>query len=147
MRYYKKDSYLLELVRYIHRNPLKAKVEEKIGQYEWCSHIGYMRDSRRETFLHTDTVLKKFGEYDKEAKREMRAFVGKEVPKDLLKRLDNVNWPAILGGKESKENIKEAIRGRKLEAREITGYTPIPVCFYPLQHDKSVLSIDFSIFS
>lgn len=29
-----KDSYLLELVRYIHRNPLKAKLEEKVGEYE-----------------------------------------------------------------------------------------------------------------
>ena len=116
------DSYLLELIRYIHRNPLKTGLEEKIGQYEWCSHKGYMGESRREPFLHTDTVLKKFGEYDKEAKKEMSAFVGKEVPEDLLKRLDNVNWPAMLGGKEFKENIKELIKGRKLEAREITGY-------------------------
>jgi putative transposase len=116
------DSYLLELVRYIHRNPLKANLEEKIGQYEWCSHKGYMKESQRESFLQIDTVLKKFGEYEKEAKREMRVFVEKEVPKKLLKRLDNVNWPAMLGGKEFKEKIKETIRGRKLEAREITGY-------------------------
>src|SRR5882724_1457672 len=33
-----RDSYLLELVRYIHLNPIRAKLEEKIGQYPWSSH-------------------------------------------------------------------------------------------------------------
>jgi putative transposase len=32
------DSYALELVRYIHRNPLKAGIAETLQKYEWSSH-------------------------------------------------------------------------------------------------------------
>jgi len=37
-----KDSYLLELIRYIHLNPYRAKLEEKVGLYPWSSHSQYM---------------------------------------------------------------------------------------------------------
>jgi hypothetical protein len=37
-----RDSYLLELVRYIHLNPFRAKLEEKIGHYPWTSHTQYL---------------------------------------------------------------------------------------------------------
>ena len=36
------DSYLLELVRYIHRNPLKAGLAKKLSDYEWSSHRAYL---------------------------------------------------------------------------------------------------------
>ncbi len=32
------DSYLLELVRYIHRNPLEAGIVENLNRYTWSSH-------------------------------------------------------------------------------------------------------------
>lgn len=101
-----KESYLLELVRYIHKNPWRAQLEKKVGEYEWCSHRGYMRNSERPEWLNVAEVLTKFSKYEKEAKRGLEAFVNKDIPKDLLKRLESVNWPAILGGKEFKEKIK-----------------------------------------
>jgi REP element-mobilizing transposase RayT len=42
-----RDSYLLELVRYIHLNPTRAKLEEKIGEYPWTSHAQYMGKEKR----------------------------------------------------------------------------------------------------
>ncbi len=33
------DSYLLELLRYIHRNPLEAEIVEKLNKYNWSSHM------------------------------------------------------------------------------------------------------------
>ncbi len=35
------DSYLLELVRYIHMNPVKADLVDTPDTYKWSSHIGY----------------------------------------------------------------------------------------------------------
>ncbi len=32
------DSYLLQLVRYIHKNPLKAKLCQTLDDYTWSSH-------------------------------------------------------------------------------------------------------------
>ncbi|MGB3113088.1 MAG: transposase [Candidatus Omnitrophota bacterium] len=109
------EEYLLELVRYIHRNPIKSGLEDDLGEYEWCSHKGYEKDNKREEWLKTEEVLRKFSKYDKEARGELEAFVKEEMPKDLLKRLEGVNWPAILGGNDFKEKIKEYIRGKELK--------------------------------
>ena len=35
------DSYLLELIRYIHRNPIEAGLVKQLGKYSWSSHQGY----------------------------------------------------------------------------------------------------------
>lgn len=36
-----KDSYLLQLVRYIHQNPIRAKIVESPDDYQWSSHHAY----------------------------------------------------------------------------------------------------------
>jgi len=36
------DSYLLQLVRYIHRNPVKAGIVSTPDDYPWSSHTGYL---------------------------------------------------------------------------------------------------------
>lgn len=35
------DAYLIWLLRYIHRNPVRAKICEKVEQYRWSSHYFY----------------------------------------------------------------------------------------------------------
>lgn len=37
-----KDNYLLELVRYIHLNPIRAKIVNKLNDYKWTSHHTYL---------------------------------------------------------------------------------------------------------
>jgi REP element-mobilizing transposase RayT len=37
-----KDSYFQELSRYIHRNPVKAKIVERPEEYRWSSYAGYI---------------------------------------------------------------------------------------------------------
>ena len=41
------DSYLLELVRYIHRNPFDSGLENAFGQYPWSSHRGYVSNAKK----------------------------------------------------------------------------------------------------
>lgn len=38
-----KDSYLLELTRYIHLNPVRAKIVSEPQKYKWSSFNGYLR--------------------------------------------------------------------------------------------------------
>ncbi|MCL4400384.1 transposase [Candidatus Parvarchaeota archaeon] len=38
-----KDSYLLELTRYIHLNPVRAKLVTKPESYKWSSYQGYLK--------------------------------------------------------------------------------------------------------
>ena len=54
------DAYLVELVRYIHLNPVKAGLVKKPEQHGWTSHRYYLGEKRLE-WLRTERVLRYFG--------------------------------------------------------------------------------------
>ncbi|MBU0728624.1 MAG: transposase, partial [Proteobacteria bacterium] len=39
------DSHLLELLRYIHRNPVRAGICKTANDYDWSSHAGYLSNA------------------------------------------------------------------------------------------------------
>ncbi|MEA3223999.1 MAG: transposase, partial [Thermodesulfobacteriota bacterium] len=51
------DSYLLQLVRYIHRNPLRAGLVENLDQYTWSSHSGYISKAKKGDWLYKDFIF------------------------------------------------------------------------------------------
>jgi putative transposase len=53
------DSYLLELLRYIHQNPVRAKMVAQPGAHLWSSHHAYA-GTRHEPWLTTDFALRMF---------------------------------------------------------------------------------------
>ncbi len=53
------DSYGLELVRYIHLNPVRARLVSDPAQYRYSGHLGYLA-KRAYGFLTTDWVLSQF---------------------------------------------------------------------------------------
>jgi REP element-mobilizing transposase RayT len=73
------DVYLLELVRYIHLNPLRAnavKDLKALRQYVWCGHSALMGQVQYD-WQDTDYVLKLFGTKAAEARKAYAAFVAK----------------------------------------------------------------------
>jgi len=52
-----RDRYLLALIKYIHYNPLRAKIAESLDQYPW-RHRAYFTTERSE-LLDTDLVLRR----------------------------------------------------------------------------------------
>ena len=45
-------NYLMQLVRYIHLNPVRSGMVERVGQYEWSGHKGYFKGSRKNKHTH-----------------------------------------------------------------------------------------------
>jgi hypothetical protein len=72
------DSYLLELVRYIHNNPLRAGLVIKPEQYKWSSHQAYL-GRETITWLTIDFVLSQFSETEKKARQQFHAFCIKGI--------------------------------------------------------------------
>jgi len=68
------DEYLLELVRYIHRNPVKAELVANPASYLWSSHRYYVGCSRLD-WLSTALVLSLFHSDIRRAKFELERFV------------------------------------------------------------------------
>ena len=52
------DSYLLQLVRYIHRNPLQAGLVKSLNDYEWSSHKGFLSLAKKWEWLNKEFVFK-----------------------------------------------------------------------------------------
>ncbi len=69
-----RDSYLSELVRYIHCNPVRAKIVKNMDRYQWSSHTAYLGEI---TFpwLTTDVILSQFNENQKVTRRLYYDFV------------------------------------------------------------------------
>ena len=75
------DTYLLELVRYIHLNPLRAKIVKSLkdsDEYPYSGHSALMGKIQRE-FQDTNYVLQLFGEKVPAARKAYRAYVDKGI--------------------------------------------------------------------
>ncbi len=71
------ETYFLELVRYIHLNPLRARlVEDMVGleHYRWCGH-GVILNRSKQEWQDCDYVLTRFGKTRKSARTAYREFV------------------------------------------------------------------------
>lgn len=68
------DSYLLELLRYIHQNPVKAGLVNQPAAYPWSSHHNYV-GSRDEAWVTTDYCLAMFARDRARAIGAYQAFV------------------------------------------------------------------------
>jgi hypothetical protein len=51
------DEYMLELVRYIHLNPVRAGLVRTPADYRWSSHLNYL-GARSQPWVTTDFTLK-----------------------------------------------------------------------------------------
>lgn len=51
------DAYLLQLSCYIHRNPLRAGIADRLADYPWSSYRAYAYGSAAPQWLKTDLIL------------------------------------------------------------------------------------------
>ncbi len=75
------DTYLLELVRYVHLNPLRAKLVKhlkELDKYPYSGHSAIMAKKQRD-FQDVDYVLRFFGKKVTAARKAYRAFVNKGI--------------------------------------------------------------------
>jgi putative transposase len=71
-----KDAYLLSLVKYIHLNPIRARVVKSFEEYPWSSYRDYVGRVRKEGIVDTEPVLKMFSEDRGRARRLYRDYMG-----------------------------------------------------------------------
>ena len=96
------EVYLLELVRYIHLNPLRAGLVpsmEKLERYPWCGHAVLM-GKRELSGQQTVELLARFGKATANARQRYRLFVQDGIA--MGRRNDLVGsgrpWPQAANG-------------------------------------------------
>ncbi len=86
------DTYFTELVRYIHLNPLRAKLVKsltQLGRYRWCGH-GVLMGKIQNEWQDRDYVLRWFGQKHGDAKKAYGSYVAKGI--------DQGRRPELVGG-------------------------------------------------
>jgi putative transposase len=107
------DSYLLELVRYVHRNPLEAGLVKWLDSYNWSSHKGYLSYVKKWDWLHKKFVLKMFSGNSTEARKRYMEFVLKETSEQISQIFSRHKWPSVIGSSDFMDWVKEIFFNKK----------------------------------
>ena len=91
------DGHLLELLRYIHRNPVRAKIVKSVDDYAWSSHPAYVAGGREWRWLSTAFLLSMFADDRAIARDRYRDFVRAEDSPDVLEFFARKNVPSLFG--------------------------------------------------
>ena len=109
------DSYLLELVRYIHRNPLRAGITDKLKDYSWSSHKGYCSRAKMWNWLHKDYLLTMFSPKSNQAKKAYLEFMQEQEPEEIESFYSKKTLASILGDDTFKDWIKEKFHNLRFQ--------------------------------
>ncbi|MFO7723946.1 MAG: transposase [Oceanipulchritudo sp.] len=91
------DNHLLELLRYIHRNPVRADICNSVGDYPWSSHRAYVSKAEKWAWVYQDFLLSMFSKIPGKAEKEYRKFVQHEEPEEIKDFFSKTNLPSIMG--------------------------------------------------
>jgi REP-associated tyrosine transposase len=101
------DSYLLELVKYIHSNPLQAGIVDKLDKYPWSSHKEYIARSQKGSWLYKDFISSMLTKNRKDCRKAYLNLINGPEERGILEIFTKKSLPAILGTKDFVEKIKK----------------------------------------
>ncbi len=112
------DEHILVCMRYINRNPLRARIVDNPNDYPWSgySHYAY---GERNVLLDDHPTFIGLSPYQKVRSRKYREFVETPFDSEKDKRNKDISTAFIFGSKEFKEKIKERLSGNSRAENEI----------------------------
>jgi REP-associated tyrosine transposase len=101
-----KDAYLLELVRYVVLNPVRAGMVAEAAEWPWSSHRAVLLQRSAESWLDRDWILGHFGKQRRVAARKYADFV--RAGAGLPSIWDALQGPIALGGESFVKQLRQA---------------------------------------
>ncbi len=98
-----KDSYLLQLSRYIHRNPvdMKQPIVETLESYRWSSYPAYINRAKAEPWLYREKTYEMLG--NKQKYISYKNFVDLGTDDETRLFYDKGNTRSVIGNKSFKD--------------------------------------------
>ena len=113
------DEYLKQLSRYIHLNPVRAKLVEHPADHPWSSYPVYIGKAKSPDWLETDWLLSQFGKNRKGAEKNYKDFVEKVDIKKLENPEKELTGGFILGTPDFVNWVKETFLSNRSDEKEI----------------------------
>lgn len=114
-----RDSYLLELSRYIHLNPVRAGVVERPEAYP-CSSYGVYVLGKEDELVTKELILEMVGGLGKGAFKRYREFVERAIGEEMQSPLEKVYGGVILGGKGFIRETLETVKDKAISSEGIS---------------------------
>jgi putative transposase len=105
------DSYLLELSRYVHLNPIRLKAKSQrpgterireISRYRWSSLPGYLDGKRKDSWITYEAVLG----YVDGSRQKYAAFVQEGIRQGFATPWEDLLGQMVLGDRDFVEKLK-----------------------------------------
>ena len=133
-----KEAYLLELIRYIVLNPVRAGVASSPEDWQWSSYRATAGFAPAPSFLSSDWLLRQFGTTRRKAETSYRKFVSESTE---LSPLEHVRNGVILGSERFLDSLAEVLdEKRKLKEiprkQRFTDRPSLPHLFARAKKDK-----------
>lgn len=113
------DTYLCELSRYMHLNPVRAGVVAAPEGYPWMSYHCYTGDEAAPTWLTTSFILGCFGADEAEAQKRYRLFVHDLVSQGCSSPLEGTVAATILGSPDFIAEVQALHLSDRSEERDV----------------------------
>lgn len=130
-----KDSYLLELARYIALNPVRARMVRSAQEWRWSSYLATAGYEENAPCLTTDGVLAGFAKTKKVAQQRYRDFVeqGKARPSPWqhLKNQIYLGDDGFVNDMQGKLNPNQSLKDIPKKQKQAT---PKPIAYFAGRH-------------
>lgn len=146
------DSYLLELSRYVHLNPVRVKRNIALGLaekrqilkiYPWSSYAGYTNRTKRSAFLHCEKILSMIGTGDDtDSRRAYLRFVqqgiGGSSEFDLK---EEVRAQTVLGSEDFRDWLRDRfLKGQSVKDAELPAAKSLSARFKSIEEIAAQLA-------
>ena len=111
-----RDSYLLELCRYVVLNPVRAKITRKADTYRWSSYRATAGLDPAPEFLTTEWIWSQFGKQRAAAQRRYKTFVADRTR--LSSPWERLQGQVLLGDERFVDDLLPALQDLRF-AKEI----------------------------
>jgi putative transposase len=137
------ESYGWTLSRYIHLNPVRAKIVQHPEDHRWSSYQYFLRSRNAPEWLHWQTVLAEIGKETRRARAEYRRFVEDGLRGKIKSPLKDVVGEVLLGSADWVEKMR-----KKLALDDVDVNVPLHrrLAWRPSQSQiESVVADDFGV--
>lgn len=135
------DNYLLELSRYIHLNPVRAKMVEKPEEYQYSSYRSYVNNKEDEV-LTKELIMEMISTHKKESPKRYKAFVESAIGTETESPLKEIYGGIILGKTGFIKQALARLKREQLQEEEIANRRALRTS-YGLEEIKDIVSNHF----
>jgi putative transposase len=131
-----KDSHLMELLRYIVLNPVRAGLVERAGDWKWSSYRATAGMSEAPEWMAVDWTLSQFARRRTAARRAFRRFVAEA--KGSGKEIETEEKSGCYGDQEFRQQIREMLDGKEISDE-------IPLRYRPARHAVTIAQVQVKV--